>query len=478
MTELPLVTLKIFNPEIEPEEIIGFNAYDEETQNEIVRMKRNAEDQTHFYEAVKFGEPLLFKVSEYAVDIFNDVIRLKTPCGQFITIENPDDEVLEYLKMSREETVYIKCTVRPEKIDRKKVLIAENIEFNLASVDTDTAKELLNEYPAYELLTLGFGFKNVPDGFALITPRLLALFRPQNTPLHVICFEPPNTGKSTFASLCERLTTAYFYTETPTPANLVGDARYNTYGVAYHYKTIIFDEFDKIASLERQKLEELWKILQTGMANGVWKRGVSSKVELSFRNVVSCLFFGNVSDEDLSSYDFSRLTDNHKEKLAEVIREKYHLSVKQFISRIAYAHYIHKSPTTDEVLNVKDYEVVYLDPKVTRGIIKLIDIKMYKEFTPLIREKKGRTTRIINALNTALIALGLDVSDKVVMGLFDGQITFFDYFRNKPSDVEDKVNVKEVEKKIEEEESTETEKPEETDEEIEDIEFNLESALS
>jgi len=428
MSDLPLVSIKIFVKDLSVEEVIGFRAYDRESQIKLSNMLKNALDKSRFYKAVKHGEPLIFKLNGVTINVFEDTAILKTPCGYPITLDYIDDDVLKVFELNREETVYIKCIPEIVNLGRKKYIRAKDIEFIIGSVDLETANSLLNKYKPYELLALGFGYKMTNESYGLLIPRLLPIFRPQNIPLHVISFTPPNTGKSTFAGLLERTWSAYYYTETPSIANLIGDARYNSYGIAYYYRTIVFDEFDKLGSLERQKLEELWKALQTGMEQGLWKRGVSSKGEISYRNTVSILYFGNVTDEDLMNYVSQSKSSNAKDRIEHLIREKYKLSTKQFIDRIVYAEYLTQCPTTDQILNSKEGEVIYLDPKVTRGILKILDEKMYNDFKKLIKDSAGRKTNQINAFYTALTHLGLELDQETIMKLYNGSITFLDLF--------------------------------------------------
>jgi len=428
LNDLPVVSLKIYDPEITIDEIIGFNAYTPEDQARIVEMKRAAEDEAKFKRAVKYGSQILFKISAVKVSPFTDYVTVFTPCGYPILIHDPNDEALEYIELAKEETVYIKAVVEPVTFNDKRRLLAKEIEFIIASSDEETAKSLINDYPPYVLLTLGYGYKPASESYGLILPRLLPLFRPQNVALHVLSFTPPNAGKSTFANLTERLTSAYFYTETPSPANLVGDARFGTKGVAYYHRTIIFDEFDKIASLERQKLEELWKILQTGMEQGTWRRAVSSKADLSFRNTVSLLFFGNVRDETLSGHGLEQFKQNHKDLIKTFIAEEYNLKSKQFVDRLCYAEYLTNTPTTDDILNVIDGEVKYLDPKVTRAIIKIIDRKTFTDFRKIVTDKAGRHANRINAFYTALTHLGVEFDNETVFALYNGDKTFLELF--------------------------------------------------
>jgi len=428
LNDLPIVSLKIYDPEITIDEVIGFNAYDAETQAKIVEMKRAAEDEAKFKRAVKYSSPILFKISAVRVSPFTDYVTIYTPCGHPILVHDPNDEALEYVELAKEETVYVKAVVTPVTFNDKRRLLAKEIEFIIASCDEETAKSLIRDYPPYVLLTLGYGYRPTGESYGLILPRLLPLFRPQNVALHVLSFTPPNTGKSTFANLTERLTSAYFYTETPTPANLVGDARFGTKGTAYYHRTIIFDEFDKIASLERQKLEELWKILQTGMEQSIWRRAVSSKADLSFRNTVSLLFFGNVRDETLSGYGLERFDHNHKQLIKTFIAEEYNLTSRQFVDRLCYAEYLTDTPRTDDVLNVVDGEVKYLDPKVTRAIIKLIDRKTFTDFRKIVKDKAGRHANRINAFYTALHHLGFETTDQTILALYNGDITFSSLF--------------------------------------------------
>ena len=429
MSDLPLVSFKIYVKDLSIDEIIGFRAYTEDEQRKVAEMLHNAQDKAKFYKAVKYSQPILFKLNGVNIDVFNDVAKLRVPCGYTIIVKNINDEILNYIELNREETIYVKAKpIVKHGYKGRKYIEAEELEFIIATVDTDTAKELLNEYKAYELLAYGFGYKPCNESYGLLIPRLLPIFKPQNIPLHVISYTPPNTGKSTFASLLERVWSAYYYTETPSLPQLVGDGRFNSYGVAYHYRTIVFDEFDKIGSLERQRLEELWRVLQTGMEQGIWKRGVSSKADISYKNFVSLLFFGNVTDEDILNYTSQSTSVNHKDKLEYLIREKYRLSSKQFIDRIVYAEYLIKAPSTDEILNVQDGEVVYLDPKVTRGVLKIIDEKCFDDFKKAESDKAGRKTRQLNAFYTVLYHLGLEIELDTLHELYNGNITFLELY--------------------------------------------------
>jgi len=441
MKDLPLVSLKIYVKDLSVEEVIGFNAYDKESQEKLAKMLKNANDKPSFYKAIKYNEPFIFKLNGVTIDVFNDTVKLRTPCGYLIAIDNVSDELLNVLEMSREETLYVKAKAKKIITHNRKYLKATEIKFIVGTVDLETAKDLMKDYKPYELLTLGFGYKPIKESYGLLIPRLLSVFRPQNIALHVMSFTPPNTGKSTFANLLERLWSAYYYTETPSLPQLVGDGRFNTYGVAYYYKTLIFDEFDKLGSLDRQKLEELWRVLQTGMEQGIWKRAVSSKGDINYRNVVSLLYFGNVTDDDLLNYMSQNISTNHRERLEYLIREKYKLNVKQFMDRLVYVEYLTKAPTTDEILNAKGGEVIYLEPKVTRGILKIIDELCFKDFKKIETERAGRKSNQINAFYTVLTHLGLELDQSELLDLYNGNKTFLDYFsnNNKTDDIEIKV---------------------------------------
>ncbi len=113
--------------------------------------------------------------------------------------------------------------------------VLEDVEIRTYRPKTDVAKELLENYEPLDLIAYALGYKPTPEVKALILPRILPLFttNEDSSGTHVLSLTSPGLGKSECAKILSELSQAYFSPFFPATTKLIGDARSNTYGLAY-----------------------------------------------------------------------------------------------------------------------------------------------------------------------------------------------------------------------------------------------------
>ncbi len=301
-------------------------------------------------------------------------------------------------------------------------------------VDTDKAKEILNEYnltPA-EIIISGFGVKPDKVIHRLFLPRLLSMFYYLDNPLHVLQFTNVETGKTEFGTRLEFMMSYTFYSEFPSVAELIYDGRTGNVGSVFTSSGIVIDELDKVS---KHRFVEAYQPLNTGLENGIWRRGVSiSGRRLEVYRRLPFLFFGNCTQGNDSLYD--RLFDNQRQTAIQILNnalrqtdDDYTININSLFERIAICDVFPKYvPVSDYVILNEHHAVGVLPDPVMRGIIQIVQESIKDEYVEPDDECKGRMRRHAEAVYNVIYALTLneylDVEDvkSVVLGNKD-----FDY---------------------------------------------------
>ena len=368
-------------------------------------------------------ESLIIKPESVGINHRYNQIQLYGESG---TLAIPlDDEILNEILSLKGSNVYFE--LEPYKkvpiSHSNAVYLCNLVSIYEADYDFETAKELLKEYKPADLLLLAVGYK--PDSLSLATrlPMFLPLFQYNNKPIHVFMLTPPRYGKTKTASILRGLSNSYL-TVFPSPSKLVYDGAKNRYGLTYFYNTLYIDEIDKIASGRRRDLfKESYEILLTGMSECYWIRDVSSKLG-DFHNIVSFCFMGNSHNEELSGY--TSITDYSKsarDKIAMLLADI--VNPEPFIERLAYCEVIQKQVQAYSLLNLnEDKRVVYLHPKVSRAIIRILQDEVREQ--PIHRNVESELDHHFNAVKSVLNVLNIELSDSTIESLVKGELTFTD----------------------------------------------------
>jgi len=423
MSELPLIPLRKYVKELSDEEIVTFQAFTKEAQQNLYNKLQPAKNPLLLEYAYRKHSTIIFKPESISISHRFNTLYLYTPAGT-IGVQL-SDEVLEEIANMQSSNIYFECELY-KKIPvgiKNAIYLANIVAIYEADFDFDRAKELLNEYKPYELILLGLGYKPTNEALASKLPLILPLFQYNSRAIHTATFTPPRTGKSKAASLLRGLASAYL-TTFPSPSKLIYDGAKGKYGLTYLYSTIYIDEFDKInAQKRRDMFRDTYETLLTGMSDGVWIREVSSKAS-DFQNLVGFCFMGNVENAELANYadlsDHSLTARNRLYKLLEDI-----VNPAPFIERIAYVEFLKKSPQAYELLNVnEDHQVLYLDPRITRAVIKLLQDETLNQ--PIHRNVESELDHHFNAIKSVLNVLQVELSDSTIESLVKSELTFTD----------------------------------------------------
>ncbi len=293
-------------------------------------------------------------------------------------------------------------------------------------VDEDEAKRLLDEYsltPA-ELLMCGLGIRPCDVTMRLFLPRLLPLFYYGDRPIHVMQLTNVESGKTEYGTRLEFLFTWTFYSEFPSVAELIYDGRTGSAGSVFTSNGIVIDEIDKVS---KTRFVEAYQPLNTGLENGLWRRGVSihgRKLEVYRR--IPFIVFGNVTQGD--DVIDQRLYENSRATAKYVITEAIStggddrkVNVYSFIDRFAivdvYPKYV---PISDYVI-MKDGAVGVLPDSTMRGIVSVVQDAIKHEYVEPTDDCKGRRRAQLEAVYNVLKALideevDLDVLREIVVG--------------------------------------------------------------
>jgi len=434
MTELPLVSIKKYIDELDDSIILAFKAFSEEKQRKLMHYVNNATNQASFYKALKSKDYIIFPLEGWKIDFrFNEVAFTTKIMPIYY---NNIDDVINTLEQHAKATIYVKAHLHHIRRFRNAPIkvYADEIKLLIADYDRKTAKQLLNEYEPLDLIAYACGYIPAPQVKALLLPRILPLFRPFGMGVHVIQFTPPQTGKSHTSRILSNLTNSYYCTSFPSRAKLIGDARFNSYGLCYKYDAIYIEELDKLSGKKIEEFREGYDSLFTGLEQGIWQREKSSKTDIAYNNPVSFCFFGNVRDSDLSSTTLETYTQLARGRLTYLIEDLTGVNAKPFIERFTYIEYLTKSESIMKYINLnEENQTQYLHPAVSRAIFDILKEKCIKH-AKRPRQLTNRMDRHFNTLYSILNTLNLNIDDNAIEALTLGNTNFYSLLVKSTSD--------------------------------------------
>ena len=374
--------------------ILRFKAFSENAQKELYRQYVASIDAMHFIRAVENREPILFKVETFKIDTKRRMIVFKLPCKESVRIYLNRD-LINGITAHDLMLSYVRGVPKLVETEKYSYYVLTDVEIRTYRPKTDVAKELLNEYEPLDLIAYTLGYKPTPEVKALILPRILPLFTTNEdvSGTHVLSLTSPGLGKSECAKILSELAQAYFSPFFPAITKLIGDARTNVYGLAYHYNTIFVDEF--LHGESAKNLKDNYNAILTGMENAKWSR---EKGQIDYERTVSFGLFGNVKNGKLNGPNISSYSENHREIVRGILLSTLGIeTIDAFIERLAYVEYL----TVEDYRIMRDLNrdengnVLYLDPMVSRGIIKILTENVLKS-ERLKKYPKDRYERHIN----------------------------------------------------------------------------------
>jgi len=442
MAELPFVTIKKYVKELTDEEIITFEAWDKEAQEKLYNMIAPSKNTLLLEHAYRKGDEVIFKPESVRISHKYNYLYFYIPAGQ---IGVPlTDELLDYIVQLRSKNIYFKVKLTKKAVvgNVRAIYIGDLVAIYEADYDFDRAKELLNEYKPIDLIMYTLGYKPTNTAIASKLAMIIPLFQYNGKAIHTATFTPPRFGKTKTASILRGLTSSYL-TTMPTPSKLVYDGAKGKYGLTYFYSTLYIDEFDKIQSSKRKDIfKESYEILLTGMSEGYWTREVSSKVG-DFNNLVGFCFMGNWDQKLLETYTGIK---QYNKTARNILYDMLHDIVypEPFIERLAYVEFIDTPIQAYKLLNYNENnQVMYLHPKVSRAVIKILQDAMIDQ--PIHKLPECELDHHFNAVKSVLAVLGIELEDDTVEQLVKGNTTFLKVLQDEQStDVASEQKVEEL----------------------------------
>lgn len=301
----------------------------------------------------------------------------------------------------------------------------EYVEPLKGNVDFEDARRILKEYdftPA-ELLLLGFGVVPTPRTLPLYLPRFLTLFYYDGRPIHVMQLTNTESGKSHYAVRLEFLCNWTHFSEFPSAAKLIYDGRANVKGAVFTSEGISIDEIDK---LKKDKFEDCYQPLNTGLENGIWRRGVQTRsgIGLEGYRLIPFLFFGNIVQGEtplLAAY-----VNNPRDEVLAMLESMTGQNVYSFVERIAICDIVvDKVPITEYLIRNEDGVVGVLKDSTLRALIRIFQDRIEAKNVEPEKECTGRLRRHSEAVyNVLSMLLDRDVGKDVAVDLVLGERTF------------------------------------------------------
>ena len=369
--------------------------------------------------------------------------------------------------------MYVEVTHSEQIIEEygKDACLIELVDPLKGYTNEDDAKRILDEYDLtpLEILIAGLGIKPTNETLRLFAPRILSLFSYQDRPIHIMQFTNVETGKTEFGTRLEFIFSWTFYSEFPSVAELIYDGRTGSAGAVFTSQGIVIDEMDKVS---KSKFLESYQPLNTGLENGLWRRGVSShgrRLEVYRR--VPFLVFGNCNQgNDVVD---TRLYDNTRQISKEIIESAISrtrdddrmVNVYSFLDRFAICDVYSKYVPITEYLITNDHGAIGVLPdSIYRGLVAVIQQRIPTEYVESSEECKGRKRRHAEAVyNVMRVLLDTDLDVDIVRQVVAGNRDFGALFDS--VSIESKTQTKDED----------SERSEEQGIEYEDIGFDLEA---
>jgi len=236
----------------------------------------------------------------------------------------------------------------------------------------EIAKELFeianSEKQTYALLLQAFGYdptKMEVNDIFLTLPRLMPLFKSPITKRQINFIEISNrgTGKTTNFMILQEVFNFRYYTESPTYANLVYDARNNMYGAVFLSNGLIFDEIQTWKDgFSAKELSAINSTLSTGIENCIWTRGAGSESKsATIQKCIPIIYAGN---------PYSMTIDRLKTPDLEDYLANYEIFTSAILDRIHIIQLAVKK-TYERVINGR---VLY--PSILKALVEIIQDKI------------------------------------------------------------------------------------------------------
>ncbi len=236
----------------------------------------------------------------------------------------------------------------------------------------EIAKELFDlanqEHQTYALLLQSFGYdvqKMETQDIFLYLPRLFPLFKSPITKRQINYVEISNrgTGKTTTFMILQEVFNFRYYTEPPTYANLVYDARNNMYGAVFLSNGLIFDEIQNWKDgFSSKELGAINATLSTGLENCVWTRGAGTESKSStIQKCIPIIYAGN---------PYNMTINRLRNPDVEDYLVNYQIFTSAILDRIHIIQLAIKK-TYDKIINAK---VLY--PSILKALVDLIQQKI------------------------------------------------------------------------------------------------------
>ena len=433
MSELPFVTLRRYIRELTDEEIITFEAFDKFSKEKLYAKLLPCKDALQLEHAYRKGQTILFKPESIRISHRYNHLYFYVKAGQ-IGVQL-DDEILDTIVNLRSSNVYfeVQLTKKVPISNTHAIYLGELTGLYEADYDFDLAKELLKEHKPIDLLMYAIGFKPTPESIACKLAMLLPLFQFNNRAIHTVHLTSPRLGKSRTAQILRGLSSAYI-TPMPSPAKLIYDGARGRYGLAYLYSTLYIDEFDKLQSTRlKDTFKDTYQVLLTGMSDGYWTREVSSRAG-DYHNLVGFCFMGNVENMDLSQYNSAFEKADARQMLIDLLDDI--VNPYPFVERIAYVEFLNVDIQAYKMLNYNDNnEVMYLHPKVSRAIIKLLQDEVLQQ--SIKKQAESELDHHFNCLSAVLSVLQVNIEDADLEECIEGETTFYNVLTTDDSENED-----------------------------------------
>ena len=347
--------------------IVGEKQIEEKKKNEILKAYKRGIDQQYFssnlpyYDEIKFISKITnFKVkSDEIVARFQNGFTASFDPHQIA--DNPDDF---YNLITSYMFVKIKKGAMNWYIDDIYSIEPPN--------NYEIAKELFelanSEKQTYVLLLQAFGYdptKMETNDVFLFLPRLFPLFKSPITKRQINYIEISNrgTGKTTTFMILQEVFNFRYYTESPTYANLIYDARNNMYGAVFLSNGLIFDEIQNWKEgFSAKELGSINATLSTGLENCIWTRGAGTESKsATIQKCIPIIYAGN---------PYSMILDKFKTPDLEDYLQNYEIFTPAILDRIHIIQLAIKK-TYEKIINSR---VLY--PSILRALIELIQQKI------------------------------------------------------------------------------------------------------
>lgn len=417
-----LVSVRRYVKGLSVSEILAYKAFTEGEQWRLYCMLRNASNLARFHLTALNEEEIAFRLEKFSIDTNANEIVFSTPSGMSVRTDNM--EILEVLQEYDNDKLFVqgKLCIRKGKppFQNIKFYYLKDVKISVATKDEKSAKELLGQYTAVEILPYIFGYYQDTTVVALIIPRLLPIFQPFGYPIHVVYLSHPATGKSFIAKTICSLSNSYYLVTFPSRAKLIGDARWATFGLCNLYDAIYIDEVDKISPSKSAEFRETYDFLLMGMEFGVWQREKSSKVDISYERTVSICFMGNIPF-DLSTYSviITKEIGTNRLVLSDLIKG-YEVNPDPFVQRIALVEIVPENIHIMQYINYDEHNnILFIHPAISRSVLELLQNEV-NFVSKKVRRERSRYDRYVNAIYNVLKVLGIEIDEatieKVVMG--------------------------------------------------------------